>query len=36
MREAAQFVEWQRNDIPATGVEFAAAIRAKANELEGK
>ena len=34
MREAAKFVETQRNVIPACGFEFAAAIRAKADELE--
>ena len=34
MREAAKFVETQRNDIPACGFEFAAAIRARAAELE--
>ena len=33
MREAAKFVETQRNDIPACGFEFAAAIRARADEL---
>ena len=34
MEEAAKFIEHQRNDIPATGYEFAAAIRARAAELE--
>ena len=34
MRMAADFVEPQRNDIPACGFEFAADIRAKADELE--
>lgn len=34
MRMAADFVEPQRNDIPACGFEFAAAIRARAAELE--
>ena len=34
MREAAKFVETQRNDIPACGFEFAAALRARAAELE--
>jgi hypothetical protein len=28
LEEAASFVEVQRNDIPACGFEFAAAIRA--------
>ena len=36
MEEAAEFVAQQRNDIPATGIEFAAAIRAKTRELRGK
>ena len=34
MQMAADFVEPQRNDIPACGFEFAAAIRARADELE--
>jgi hypothetical protein len=32
LEEAAAFVEVQRNDIPACGFEFAAAIRALKNQ----
>lgn len=28
----AAWLDWQRNDIPATGAEFAAAIRGNAEE----